>query len=403
MNTHRTARRVVLAYSGGLNGSVAVPWLIEAADVIAMTLDLGQHGDLEEVRDRALATGALRAHVLDARDEFARDFIARALKADALAPGPDAPDLQRPLVSELAAPILAQKLVEVAAIEQATRVAHGAADPAAAARIETAVRALNPQLTVCAPARDWDLTRAGAMAYARKRGLPIPVAVQTPYGVDANLWGRALGLGVIDVSAGPLEEMLGMFTLTKPVTACPGEPAHLDLTFERGMPTAVNGVSMPLIDLIATVEMIAGGHGVGRTVPRDPSPEPRAASPEPRAPEPRAASRELSPLIEAPAAVVLHAAHAELQKLVTTKEAARPSRRVTREYVDLIGRGTWFSPLRDELDACVDRVQDRVNGVIHVELSRGAARYVAEPRTSPRRLVVVSTGRTDTKGPLNVR
>ncbi|HEV3061653.1 MAG TPA: argininosuccinate synthase [Vicinamibacterales bacterium] len=365
MNTRTRPRRVVLAYSGGLNGSVAVPWLAEAhqADIVTITLDLGQHGELEEVRDRALAIGAVRAHVLDAREEFARDYVARTLKADALA------DDRWPLVGALAGPIVAKKLVEIAGIEQAVLVAHGVADTAAALRIETAVRGLNPQLTVLAPARDWEMSRLDTIAYAQERNIPVPVTVDTPHSADANLWGRAIACGTIDAWDEPPEEL---FTLTKAAAACPGEPAYLDIAFERGVPTAVNGVSMPLTELIGTVEMIAGSHGVGRL---------------------DVAGSRVREVGEAPAAVVLHAAHAELQRLVTTKDTARFSHRVSREYADMVERGGWFSPLRDALDAYVDKVQERVTGAIRLKLYKGDARIIgrkpAEPKSSTRRLRVV--------------
>jgi argininosuccinate synthase len=368
MNTRRKPRRIVLAYSGGLNSSVAVPWLAEAhdADIVTISLDLGQPGELEEVRDRALATGAVRAHVLDVRDEFARDWVARAVKADAVA------DDRSPFVSALAAPILARKLVEIAAIEQATTVAHGAADAAAAGRIETAVRALNPQLTTLAPARDWTMTRIEAIEYAGKRGIVVPVTVETPHTTDANVWGRVVVAGAsgsIDAWNEPPEDL---FALTKAASACPAEPAYVDVAFERGVPTAVNGVAMPLTDLVDTVGMIAGAHGVGRLDV--------VGSP----------LREIS---EVPAAVVLHAAHAELQKLVTPKDTVRFSRRVSREYADLIERGAWFSPLREALDAYVDKIQERVSGAIRLKLFKGDARIVgrkpAEPKPVTRRLRVV--------------
>jgi argininosuccinate synthase len=364
MNTRRKARRIVLAYSGGLNSSVAVPWLAEAhdADIVTISLDLGQPGELEEVRDRALATGAVRAHVLDGREEFAREWVARAVKADALA------DDRSPFVSALAAPILARKLVEIAAIEQATTVAHGAADAAAAARIETAVRALNPQLTVLAPVRDWSMSRIEAIDYAAKRSIVVHVTAETPHSADANVWGRVVTSGAIDAWNEPPEEL---FALTTAASACPAEPAYVDVAFERGVPTAVNGVAMPLTDLVETVGMIAGAHGVGRL-------------------DVAGSQREVG---EAPAAVVLHAAHAELQKLVTPKDTVRFSRRVSREYADLIERGAWFSPLREALDAYVDKIQERVSGAIRLKLFKGDARIVgrkpAEPKPVTRRLRVV--------------
>ena len=367
MNTR--TRRVVLAFSGGLNSTVAIPWLAAASgpeplDIVTVSLDLGQGGELEDVRDRALATGAVRAHVLDVRDDFARDFITRALKADALA------DDRAPMGPALAMPLIARRLVEIAAIEQATAVAHGAADRAAAARFETAIHALNPQLTVLAPARDWNLTRIEAIEYANIRNIAVPVSIDLPHSADANAWGRSVAANAADSWEEPPEEL---FALTMAASACPGEPAYVDIAFERGVPVAVNGVAMPLIDIIGTVGMIAGSHGVGRLD--------------------IAASRARD-VGEAPAAAVLHMAHAELQKLVTPKDAVKFSRTVSREYADLIERGAWFSPLREALDAYVDRVQDRVSGAIRLKLFKGDARIVgrkpAETRTTGKRLRVLA-------------
>ena len=369
MNTRKKPQRVVLAFSGGLNSTVAIPWLAggsgsEPVDVVTISLDLGQGGELEEVRDRALATGAVRAHVLDMRDDFARDFITRALKADALG------DDRAPMGPALAVPLIVRRLVEIAGIEQATTVAHGASDRAAAARFETAVRALNPNLTVLAPARDWNLTRIEAVEYANIRNIAVPVTVEMPHSADANIWGRSVAPHGSDSWDEPREEL---FALTTAASACPSEAAYLNIAFERGVPTAVNGVSMPLIDIIGTVGMIAGSHGVGRLD--------IVASP----------VREIG---EAPAAAVLHMAHAELQKLVTGKDVVKFSRTVSREYADIIERGAWFSPLREALDAYFDRIQERVSGAIRLKLFKGDARIVgrkpAEAKTPGRRLRVVT-------------
>jgi argininosuccinate synthase len=370
MNTRTKPRRVVLAYSGGLNSTVAIPWFAgaerEPVEVVTITLDLGQGGELEEVRDRALATGAVRAHVLDVRDEFARDYITRAIKADALA------DDRTPMGPALAVPLIARRLVEIAAIEQADTVAHGAADRTAAARYEVAVRALNPNLTVLAPARDWNLTRIEAIEYAHIRNITVPVTVDMPHGSDANVWGRSVAGEGADTWDEPPEEM---FALTLAASACPSEPAYVEIKFERGVPTAVNGVTMPLIDIISTVGMIAGSHGVGRLDV--------------------AAARAAREIGEAPAAAVLHAAHTELQRLVTAKDAAKFSRIVSREYADIVDRGGWFSPLREALDAYVDRMQERVNGAIRIKLFKGDARIVGrkplEPKAPGKRLRVVSS------------
>jgi len=359
MNT-RTGR-IVLAYSGGLDASAAIPWLAEThgAEIITVTLDLGQGGELEEVRDRALASGAVRAHVLDVREEFARDYVLRALKADALHEGRD------PMPAAISRPLIARKLVEIAGIEQATIVAHGstADEPG---RLDAAVRVLNPALTVIAAVDDWGMTRAEVVDYARKRHLPGPVAVEEPDSVDSNLWGRSVACGALqDPWTEPPEKS---FTLTKSPSECPPEPAYLEIAFEQGAPTTLNGVSMPLTDLVATAGMIAGSHGVGRI-----------DLVESRTPGAR--SRQLC---EAPAAVILHTAHAELQKLATSKEAARFSRLASLQYADLIESGQWFTPFREALDAFVDKMQDRVTGAIRLKLFKGDCRVVGrKPAQAP--------------------
>jgi len=369
MNTRRSGRRIVLAYSGGLHASVAVRWLATSvagpAEVVTVSLDLGQGGELEAIRDRALAIGAARAHVLDVRDEFARDYVLRALKADTRT------DDRPSTALALSAPLIARKLVEIAEIEQADSVAHGAADAAAAMRLEAAVTSLDRSLRVNAPARQWNMTRAGAIAYAREHGIAVPVTPDVTCGTDGNLWGRAVTTCLSDEVNEPPD---GLFTLTRPVRSCPGEPAYAAIRFERGVPVAVNGVSMPLTDLIGAVAMLAGSHGVGRVV---------AA---------RSDDRDLG---EAPAAAVLHAAHAELQKLIWRKQSARFLRRVSREYAGIIQRGTWFSPLREALDAFVDRMQERVSGEVRLELYKADARTVgkkrAEPASPARRLRIVAS------------
>ncbi len=364
----RAARRIVLACSGGLNASVAIRWLLgslDGAEVVTVTLDLGQEGELEEVRDRALATGAARAHVIDAREEFARDYIVRALKADAL------DDDRLPLVTALAAPLVAKTLVDIAGIEQADAVAHAAGDAAAAARLETAVRALAPALTVLAPALEWQMSRMQTIEYAQAHRIAVAATMDAPHGVDGNLWGRSVAGDAIDAWHEPPESL---FTLTRPAPQCPGEPAYAEISFDRGVPVALNGVSMPLTDVIPALTMLAGSHGVGRL---------------------DAAAGRAREVGEAPAAVVLHAAHAELQKLTTSRPALKFSRRVSREYADVVESGAWFSPLREALDAYVDKIQERVSGDVRVKLYKGDARIVgrkpAEPRAASKRLRVVAS------------
>jgi len=216
------------------------------------------------------------------------------------------------------------------------------------------VRALNPAITVLAPALDWGMTRPEAIAYARARAIPVPATVGGRYRIAASLWGRSIDGGVPeDPWTAPPEEV---YTLTKAAEACPAEPAYVEITFEHGAPTAINGVVMPFVDLIASLGTIAGAHGVGRGI-----------------------------FSEAPAAAVLHAAHGELQQLATTREAERFTGLVSLQYADLVDSGLWFAPLREALDAYVDKVQDRVTGLVRLKLLKGGCRVVG--RRSPSALL----------------
>ena len=352
--------RIVLAYSGGLDTSVAIPWLAEKyhAEIIAVTMDLGQGKELEAVRDRALATGAVRAHVLDLREEFVRDYIVRSLKADAIY------EDRYPMATSLGRPLIAQKLVEIAEIEQATAVAHGCTGKGNdQVRLDVTTRALNPKLKVIAPARDWGMTRPQEIEYARQRHVPVPATVESPYSTDSNLWGRSIECGVLeDPWQEPPEEI---YTLTKSPAECPDEPAYVDVAFERGVPIGINGVAMPLIDLIGSLGTIAGAHGVGRI----------------DMVENRLVGIKSREIYEAPAAVVLHAAHKELQKLVTARDLDRMARQISLRYADVIYDGLWFTPLREALDGFVEKVQERVTGIVRLKLFKGDCRIVG--RQSP--------------------
>jgi argininosuccinate synthase len=352
--------RIVLAYSGGLDTSVAIPWLKEHynAEIIAVTMDLGQGKELEEVRDRALATGAVRAHVLDLREEFARDYILPALKADAIY------EDRYPMATSLGRPLIAQKMVEIAEIEQATAVAHGCTGKGNdQVRLDVTTRALNPTLKVIAPARDWGMTRPEEIEYAKKRGVPVPVTVSSPYSTDTNLWGKSIECGILE---DPWQEPPDdIYTMTKSPADSPNQPAYVEITFEQGTPTAINGVAMPLLDLISSLSTIAGTHGVGRIDML----------------ENRLVGIKSREIYEAPAAVVLHAAHKELQKMVTTKDLDRFFRIVSLQYADIIYNGVWFTPLREALDGFVNSVQERVTGVVRLKLFKGDCRIVG--RKSP--------------------
>jgi argininosuccinate synthase len=352
--------RIVLAYSGGLDTSVAIPWLAEThgAEVIAVTVDLGQGENLESVRDRALAAGAVDAYVIDAQQEFAQDYILPALQAGAIYGD------RHPLATALGRPVIAKKLVEIAHVEDAGAIAHGCTGKEDDdVRLEVSVRALDPQVKVYAPARVWGMTRADEIAYARLRGLSVSVARKIPYRTDENLWGRSIERGILE---DPWEEAPeDAFTLTRSGDDCPDFPAYLELTFEAGVPTEVNGISMPLAELIHSVATIAGVHGVGRID----MVEDRLAGVKSRA------------VYEAPAAVVLQAAHLEIESIVTSKALVRLKRELGVKYADLVDDGLWFSPMRQAIDAFVATVQPRVTGQVRIRLFKGECRVVG--RRSP--------------------
>ncbi len=305
--------RIVLAYSGGLDTSVAVPWLKETygAEVITATLDLGQGRELDAVRERALAAGAVRAHVLDVREEFVHDYILPALQAGAIYEG------GYPLATALGRPLIARKLVEIARIEGAGSIAHGCTGKGNdQVRIDVSARALEPAIRVIAPAREWGMTRPDEIEYARKRGVPVPVTQASPYSTDANLWGRSIECGVLeDPWVEPPEDV---YTLTRDPAQCPDEAAYVQLDFERGVPVAVNGVPMAFIEIIGSVSTIAGAHGVGRI----------------DMVENRLVGIKSREIYEAPAAVVIHMAHRELEGLVSAARLrahqARPRPEVCR-------------------------------------------------------------------------
>jgi argininosuccinate synthase len=320
-------KRIVVAYSGSERTSTVIAWLKAQphAEIVAVTFDVGQGAALEAVRDRALAAGAVRAHVLDLREEFARDFIVPALTADALGEGsvPLGPALSRPLV--------AQKLVDVAAIEQAAAVAHGGAVEAGAqASVDASLRALRANVEII--------------------DTPAPAQASGLAGVDqveANLWGRSVRRAG-PASATPLAS-------ERAPRRYPDQAVCMDVGFARGIPVSINGVEMGMVDLIGSVNVLAGAHGVGRFE--------------------RSKGTEAT-LVEAPAATVLHAAHRALQARLSSPTLERFARLASAQYAELICAGQWFSPLRTALAAFVDRVQEDVNGTARVRLFNGACRVM---------------------------
>jgi argininosuccinate synthase len=351
------AEKIVLAYSGGLDTTVAVKWLIEERgfDVVALTIDLGSQPDLAVIRQRALAAGASRAYVLDARIPFIERFCWPALRAGALYQG------QYPLATALGRPLIAQLLVEVAAREGATWVAHGSTGKGNdQVRFDVAVGALAPRLKVLAPLRDgMSMTREEEIVYARQHELPIDVKPESPYSVDENLWGRSIEAGVLeDALLTPPEDA---FRWTSPVDYAPASPLFLELDFEKGVPIGQGGSA----SLVAELNRLGGLHGVGRIDMI----------------EDRFVGIKSREVYEAPAAVILHAAHRALEDLVLDGEAARFKTSVAQEYARLVYQGKWFTSHRRNLDAYVLSTQEAVTGRVRVKLHKGTAQVVG--RSSP--------------------
>ena len=352
--------RIILAYSGGLDTSVAIPWLKEkyGAQIIAVTLDLGQGRELNQIRERAMSTGAIRCHVLDVREEFARDYILPALQADALY------EERYPLATALSRPLIAKKLVEIAHMENAEAVAHGCTGKGNdQVRIDVSARAIDPAIQVIAPAREWGMTRPEEIAYARARNVSVPTTIASPYSTDQNLWGRSVECGVLeDPWNEPPEDI---YTLTKSPADAPAAPAYVEIGWQDGVPTTVNGVEMGLVELIDSLETIAGVHGVGRI----------------DMVENRLVGIKSREIYEAPAGLLLHQAHRELEGFVIPKDLQRVKTRLSQEYADLVYNGLWFSPTRSAIDAFVQDVQRRVTGTIRLKLYKGSCRVVG--RKSP--------------------
>ena len=352
-------KRIVLGYSGSLDTSVAIRWLAEKfeAEVVALAIDIGQGRELTDVRERALALGAVRCHVIDAREEFAHDFILPALQAGAMY------EDGYPLATALSRPLIARRLVQMAKMEGASAIAHGGAGNGNdQLRLDVSLRAVDPSMTVIAPGRLWGMTPAEVLAYASARGIAVPAAASA-YTVDTNLWGRSIASGVLeDPWTEPPDDI---YTLTRAALGCPDEPAYLEIDFESGVPVRANGVEMPLLELIESLETIAGAHGVGRI----------------DMVENRLVGIKSREIYEAPAGVVLHTAHKELQKLVITRDLERLAHEMSRVYADLVYNGLWFSHTREAIDAFVRAIQPRVTGSVRLKLFKGDCRVVG--RRSP--------------------
>ncbi len=354
-------KKIVLAYSGGLDTTVAVPWLKEkyGADIITVTIDLGMV-DLESIRQRAIQVGAAKAVTVDAKDTLVKEFLFPALKAGAIY------EDQYPLATALWRPLIARCLAEAAKAEGAYAVAHGCTGKGNdQVRIEVGVSALAPDLELIAPIRDWGMSRQDEIEYANERNLPINPS-NSKFSVDENLWGRSVEAGELeDPWLEPPEEA---YAWTKPVADTPDEPAYIEVRFDSGIPVAVDGESMAGIDLIGHLNTLGGDHGIGRIDQV----------------ENRLVGIKSREIYEAPAAVILHAAHRGLEAMTLGKDQARTKARIAQEYADLVYNGLWFTAHRQDLDAYVSSTQRFVTGDVRLRLHKGSCTVVG--RNAPQAL-----------------
>ncbi len=354
------SEKVVLAYSGGVDTSVAIKWVAEKykMDVVTLTVDVGNVPNLEAIRDKALKVGAVKAVIMDARDIFVKQFVFPALQADAIYEG------QYPLATALARPLIAKLLVDVALDEGATAVSHGCTGKGNdQVRFDVSINVLAPHLKIIAPARDWGMTREETIKYAQKHGIPLPVTAKSPYSIDENLWGRSIECGVLeDPWTEPPEDA---FLWTKSASEAPDKPAYIEIEFEKGVPVALDGKKMDGVSLIQRVSDLAGSHGIGRIDHI----------------ENRLVGIKSREVYEAPAATVLLQAHLALEAMTLSKDQLRFKQKVVPEYSDLIYNGLWFTAQHQDLATYMQSTQRYVTGTVRVKLFKGRATVVG--RKSP--------------------
>ncbi len=353
--------KVILAYSGGLDTSVAITWLMKDYDVVAVCMDVGEGKDLDFIHDKALKVGAVESYVLDVKDEFAEEYVLPALQAHTYY------EQKYPLVSALSRPVISKKLVEIAHKTGATTIAHGCTGKGNdQVRFEVAIAALDPELKVIAPVREWKWSREEEIEYAKANGVPVPADLDNPYSVDQNLWGRANECGVLENPWNQAPE--DAFGITNSPEEAPDTPEFIDIEFKEGKPVALNGKEMKLADLIQEVNAIAGKHGVGRIDHV----------------ENRLVGIKSREIYECPGAITLLTAHKEIEDITLVREVSHFKPILENELSNLIYNALWFSPATKAIIAYIKETQKVVNGTAKVKLYKGSAKVVA--RKSPNSL-----------------
>jgi len=344
-------KKVVLAYSGGLDTSVAIKWLMDnyCEEVITVAVDVGQGENLEYIKEKALKVGASKSYIVDAKEEFMKEYVLPGLQAGAIY------ESNYPLATAYSRPLISKILVKYAEEEQANAIAHGCTGKGNdQVRFEVSIAALNPKLQVIAPAREWGFTREEEIEYAKKNNIPIPVDLKNPYSVDQNLWGRSIECGVLENPwIEPPKE--GVYEWTVSSENAPDESTYLEIYFEKGVPQSINGEEMSLVNIILNLNKIGGENGVGRV----------------DMVENRLVGIKSREIYECPGATILLKAHQALESLVSPRELSHFKQTISQKYAELTYYGLWYSPLREALDGFVKVIQNKINGTVKVKLFKG--------------------------------
>ncbi len=356
--------KCILLYSGGLDTSVMIKWIIEkyGCEVITLTLDIGQKTkDLNEVRDKALKLGATKAYIIDAKQDFADNYITKAIKANALY------EDAYPITTAIARPLKAKWAVEIAKKEGADAIAHGSTGKGNdQVRFDTTILALNPEIKIIAPVREWGLSRDEEIKYAKKHSIPIPIDINNPYSIDENLWGRSVECGEIEYI--DREVSYDALAWCRPPEDAPDKPEYINITFHKGIPIALNGENMELWRLINALNIIGGRHGVGIIDHV----------------EDRIIGIKSREFYEAPAATIIIKAHKDLEKTVCTRYENWFKPIVDKEWTNLVYSGLWVEPLTKDLEAFINKVNNKVSGTVKIKLYKGNAMVMG--RDSPNAL-----------------
>jgi len=348
-------KKIVLAYSGGLDTSVMLKWLQEQykSDVVSVTLDVGQGDDLKKIEEKAWKLGVLNHYTFDAKQEFAAEYVWLAIKANALYMD------TYPISSSLSRPLIAKKMVEVAEMEDAYAVAHGCTGKGNdQVRFDVTVRALSPKLKIIAPVREWKFDRRGEILWAKEHDIPVPVTVDSPYSIDQNLWGRSMEGGVLEE---PNKEVpKEVWGWTTPVELAPNEPDYLTIGFKKGVPVSLDAVEMDPVSILEKVHKAGCKHGIGRIEHM----------------EDRTVGLKSRETYEIPAAEIILNAHKDLEKMVLTIHQMLMKREIDHKWATLVYQGLWVDPLKKDLDAFIDSTQEHVTGWVTMKLFKGAAKPV---------------------------